>query len=55
MLKENKGDFKASYKSFQDNLSKFKRGKNRNYDILVKAGEKFHISVFKICEKLFEK
>ena len=55
MMKESDGQFKPQYQTFQENISKFRKGGKRNYDFLTKGGEKFQKSMFKVCERMFEK
>ena len=49
------GAFQISENTFQHVVSKFKRSRKRNYDFLVKSGEKFKQVVFKFCQEMVEK
>ena len=46
--------FKPSRESFKRVLKKFKDNDKRNYDFLVKTGEKFKEGVFRLCRRMIE-
>ena len=46
------GGFNPSLDKFNKVVDKYKRGKKRTYDFLVKAGDKFKEAVFQLCRRM---
>ena len=54
ILKETTGEFEVTKEAFQRVLSKFKTNNKRNYDFLVKGGEKFKHSIYLLVKRMIE-
>ena len=53
-MKEKDGEFEATKDVFDSVLETFKKNDKRNYDFLIKGGEKFKNSIFKFTKRMIE-
>jgi hypothetical protein len=54
MLDVSGGGFTPSKKLFQKVVLKFKKNNKRNYDFLIRTGERFKEAVFRLCRRMLE-
>ena len=54
-LRECDGKFKPQKEAFVELINKFKRGRKRNYDFLVRSSKRFQDAVFRFTSEMFEK
>ena len=54
-LAENDGHFEIKQETFEKVMSKFKKSKKANYDLIVKASKSFQDGVFKFCQDMIAK
>ena len=54
MLVSEKGEFNPSREIFNRVVKKFKKNDKRNYDFLLKTGEKFKEVVYKFCKRMLD-
>ena len=54
ILKETTGEFVVTKEAFERVLDKFKRNNKRNYDFLVKGGDKFQHSMYLLVKRMIE-
>ena len=53
MLRNN-GEFTTDLETFEYNVKKFKKSREKNYDFLTKAGKSFQVAVFKLCQRMIQ-
>ena len=54
-LAEEDGHFEIKQETFEKVMSKFKKSKKANYDLIVKASKPFQDGVFKFCQEMISK
>ena len=54
-LAEKDGQFEIKQETFEKVMSKFKKSKKANYDLIVKASKPFQDGVFKFCQEMISK
>ena len=54
-LAETDGQFEIKQETFEKVMSKFKKSKKANYDLIVKASKLFQDGVFKFCQEMISK
>jgi hypothetical protein len=55
MMQVQEGSFIPSKEGFNKVIKKFKENDKRNYDFLIKAGDKFKDAVYRLCRRMIEK
>ena len=53
-MTENTGNFEVTKDAFERVVDKFKKNNKRNYDFLVKGGEKFQKSIYLLVKRMIE-
>lgn len=48
------GEFVATEETFKENLKKFQSSGKRSYDFLIKTGQQFQKTIFKMCQRMFK-